>query len=208
MADDMSPDIGAPAADFATGPVEPPAGPFGLPVSRIVVIVAAVVGLLVVVGLVGGLVVFTLGRNAAQQAAVDGMNARVNAPATPVATRTVETSATEGNREVVPVTNKDVFTSRDPFEPVLKPLPQVTTTASVPATGSPDFNTLVLENIVTSNGVLTAILKWNGAHVHRRGRPAARISRRGRSSRSPRPPRRCSTATCRSRSPSARVSRQ
>lgn len=164
MSDDIGQDLGAPAADIAGMQPESPKGPLASPVARIVVIVAAVAGLLVVGGIVLAIVLFTFGQKSAEQAAVDNLNASLNAPQAVAATSSVETTApVTGNVQVVPVTNSDVFTARDPFEPVIKPLPEVTTTPSVPATGSADWNTLVLENIVTSNGVLTAILKWNGS---------------------------------------------
>lgn len=163
MSDDLGPDLGAPVPEIVGDQPEGAKGPFGLP-KNVFIIVAAVAGLLLVLGVVGAIVLFTFGRNAAEQAQVAQMNAQLNTPKPVAAAKAAEpTSTIEGNTEVVAVTNKDVFTSRDPFEPVLKPLPTVTTSASVPASGSADFNTLVLENIVTSNGVLTAILTWNGS---------------------------------------------
>ena len=88
---------------------------------------AAVVALLAVVGVVVALVLLTLGKGlAGQQANVDSMNPPVNAgvAAAVAATGSIE-ATTQGTKVVIPVTNKDVFTSRDPFVPVLKALPAV-----------------------------------------------------------------------------------
>jgi type IV pilus biogenesis protein PilP len=139
------------------------AGFVSTPTGRIVLIAAAVGLLLVIVGVVAAIVLTSM--TAKSPAPSAPVTSSLTPPSAKPATAGVSTSPTiEGTRVVLPVTSKDVFTSRDPFEPVLKPL-----TTSVPATGPSNpgtqttgVNILTLQDIATINGVRKAILWWNG----------------------------------------------
>ncbi len=160
---DMTPNFGEPVLSPADTAADPPAGIRGLlsnPAARIVVIAAAVVGLLVIAGIVVGVVLMNLGKKALDQTTANTINTALNSAPAPAATRTVEATA-QGNRLSIPVTNKDVFVSRDPFEPVVKPLPPAPVSAetSIPPG---EHNVLTLQDIVSYNGVLKALMKWDG----------------------------------------------
>lgn len=128
--------------------------------ARIALIIGGVVALLAIVGAVVAIVLLNLGQNAAEQATVGNLNASLSAKPTAAATRTVETT-TEGAKLTLPVTNQDVFVSRDPFNPVLKELPKAVESSETTVPAS-ERNVLVLQDIVTVNGELRAILKWDG----------------------------------------------
>lgn len=157
----------------ASDPVLPSPEPGEAPSSGLKGFLSTTLGKIVVIGsaltlfvaIVGVVVFLVLGSLAKQgeQAAVDELNKAIAARPTPAATRTVETTGSAGNRVVLPVTNKDVFTARDPFEPVLRPIPQVVASSSVEATPKPaDVGMLTLQDIVTNGGVLKAMLLWEG----------------------------------------------
>jgi hypothetical protein len=145
-------------------PAGPPArGLGGLVASRqarIAIIIGGVVALLAVVGAVVAIVLLNFGQNAVEQATVNNLNAALASKPAATTTRTVETTA-EGSKLTLPVTNQDVFVSRDPFKPVLKELPQTVESSETTIPAS-ERNVLVLQDIVTVNGELRAILKWDG----------------------------------------------
>lgn len=139
------------------------AGFVSTPTGRIVLIAVAVVVVLAIFGVVAALVLFSV----AAKAPVPQAPVTVSSVPAAAQTATASTSATptiEGTRVVLPVTSKDVFKSRDPFEPVLKPLVTTvpTTGPSNPGTGTTGVNVMTLQDIATVNGVRKAILWWNG----------------------------------------------
>jgi hypothetical protein len=147
-------------------PVEQPVpkGFLATPVGKLIVIGSAVAALLVVLGVVGGLIVLNLGKNAVEQSMVPKLKtASAKRPAAAVVTETAE--ATAAPKIVTPVTNRDVFTARDPFAPVVRPVvpePSASTTTSGTATRTVEPNTLILQDIITVDGVQKAMLVWDG----------------------------------------------
>jgi hypothetical protein len=149
-----------------TAPVEQPVpkGFLATPAGKLIVIGSAVAALLVVLGVVGGLVVLNLGKDAVEGSMVKTVKTASAKAAPAVATQTAE--ATAAPKIVMPVTNKDVFTSRDPFEPVVRPVapqePSASTTGSAAETRTLEPNTLILQDIITVDGVQKAMLVWDG----------------------------------------------
>lgn len=141
-------------------PLEPAPGIGGFLASRngrIAIIVGAVVVFLGIVGVVAMLVLGIFASSASKQAALTIVNSTAVKPAS-ATTRTAEASST-GTKIVIPVTNADVFTARDPFVPVVQPV--VEASASVDTTPSADeAGTLTLLDIITQNGVKKAMLRW------------------------------------------------
>lgn len=137
------------------------AGFVATPNGRIILIAAAVGVLLVIAGVVAALVLFSLGRSSTPSPVAPVAAPTASKPSTATASAT---STLEGTRVVLPVTNKDVFTSRDPFMPVLKLLPATvpTVTPSHPGTATGEVDVLTLQDIVTINGVREALLTWQG----------------------------------------------
>ncbi len=134
-------------------------------------IVAILVGLGVlgiIAGIAVAIVLFVFGSQAVQEledqmgettitetteSDSDGVTAQAEAPAEEVA-------------------NSEVFTFRDIFVPLIKPLPEETTTTTTGTTTTSTTdndtvtptanNTLYLDGVVTQNGVMMAVLRYNG----------------------------------------------
>ena len=154
MVDDLTtaqepmPDSGAPA---------PKQGLAGLLSTTTGRIVAAVVALLVLGGIVA--VVFFLVVPVFMPGATGGGAAVTPRPAaggSAESTTSVEESAPVAPE---PVTNADVFTFRDIFEPLIGPEPSATEGS---ATAEGEADTLYLQDVVTEDGERKAVLLWNG----------------------------------------------
>jgi hypothetical protein len=137
-------------------------------VGKVVVIASAVGMLLVIVGIVGALVLLNLGKQAIQKSTVT-LAPAANAAGMPgqAVAATGSLDATPPPKVVVPVTDKDVFVARDPFEPVIKE--SGVTSASISATASTEasptaaeLGTMTLQDIISADGVYSAILLWDG----------------------------------------------
>jgi hypothetical protein len=141
------------------GPTKSGIGGFiATPGGKVVVIGAALATLLVVLGAVAAIVLLTLGK---QVETVAGSG--VSAPPAATARAVSSTSSVEGTEAavpVIPVTNRDVFTERDPFEPVIEPTKTVEPSAAT--SESVALDTLTLQGIVEQDGVLKAVLTFNG----------------------------------------------
>jgi hypothetical protein len=127
-----------------------------------------VAGVIVLVALVG-FVYFAIqtANNVATPGTSGGVPVAVT-PGTPGAPGTTPSTTSTANLAPVPdVTNRDIFTPRNPFAPI-KPVsiaPVVKETASSSDTTTHTANnsdTLTLEDIVTENGVRKAVVTLNG----------------------------------------------
>ena len=144
---------------------EPPAkkGP-----ARIVGFVIALGVLAIVTGIVVAIALFVFGGEPS-----DDIEVRVGGSETAAAAQsgtTQPTTAATGEASP-PVANSEVFTFRDIFEPLLKPVPSQTTTDGTNGTddtgGDDDAtptasDTLYLNDIVTEDGELKAVLELDG----------------------------------------------
>lgn len=138
---------------------KPKAGPAG---RNILLVVAAAIVLLAIVGVVGYVVLSTQTITPVSTPVVTTPVVPAT-PATP-STPTSGSAVTSGALPVVPdVTNRDVFTPRDPFQPIAAPVIASTTTTSSSSTSSTtDSTTLVLSDIKTVSGVRKAVVKLGG----------------------------------------------
>jgi len=156
----------APEAAMAA-PAEAPAkqGFFSTSKGRLVVIVAALAALAVIAGVALALVFFVFGDSAPE------VEVRVTGSTESTATAGGEPTAQAEATPAPEVSNSEVFTFRDIFEPLLKPLPEassdttLTPDASEPTTDTANTytpGTLFLQNIVSENGELLAVLIYDG----------------------------------------------
>jgi hypothetical protein len=175
MADQMpdpSPEVEVPVTEMA-----PPSAGAGIrgflatTTGKVVVIGGAVLALLLVVGAVSLFFMLFMGNQVANEVAQVAKQASKSATSTGVPAA-VTTSTKEATTSAVPttppapVTLDNVFTFRDPFVPVLKPLPPpATSTAAATSTATTttaEANTLTLQDTVVQNGVRKAVLIWEG----------------------------------------------
>ncbi len=167
MSDELNtPGAIAPAGDDAYGKKP---GFLSTTAGKIVAIVVGLGVLGIIAGIAVAIVLFVFGSQAVDnledqlgeatitestESDSDGVAAQAEAPATEVA-------------------NSEVFTFRDIFVPLLKPLPDETTTTTTGTTTTSTSetdtvtptanNTLYLDGVVTQNGVMMAVLRYNGA---------------------------------------------
>ncbi|MHB9003203.1 MAG: hypothetical protein ACYC6C_03960 [Coriobacteriia bacterium] len=136
---------------------------------KIIVIAAAVVGFLVIAGIVAALVFTFVIKDAAQDALTDGQISQVTTSTAPVA----DDAQIIVEPALVPLS--DLFTFRDIFDPLLTPV--VTGDGTGTGTGGGTTgtgtdgtgtftgvaNTLYLLDIVVEDGVTKAVMSLNGA---------------------------------------------
>ena len=162
----MSDEPGGPQAPTA-GEIPAPEEKSGFlktPGGRLVAIVVGLGVLGIVAGIVVAIVLVGFGGQAAEDA-IDEIGQQVaenTQPSSGSVTAKAEAPATE-------VVNAEVFTFRDIFVPLLKPLADSTapttgtTTTTTTDTVTPTTqNTLYLDGVVTQDGVLMAQLRYNG----------------------------------------------
>jgi hypothetical protein len=131
-------------------------------------IVAVVVGLgvlLIIAGIAVAIVFYVFGSQAVDE--LEGQLEQTTTPSQESVAAPVAASAPAVPAAEIP--NSEVFTFRDIFTPLLKPLPEETeadgTSTSTLATDTvtpTSRNTLYLDGVVTQNGVLSAQLRYNG----------------------------------------------
>lgn len=129
---------------------------------RIVAIVAG----LGVLGIIAGVAAAILLQGLAVDVAEDILS-DVTAPTAPAAGGTTTTGTVSAASPAREVKNAEVFTFRDIFDPLLKPIPEPsapsTTTPSATDTETPYAQgVLYLDGVVTEDGVLKAVLRYNG----------------------------------------------
>jgi len=134
-----------------------------------------------IVAIVGGLLVLGIVAGVAAAIILNIVNSSDTAgelePNTPPATSTETTASAPGATTVeaaspaAEVRNSEVFTFRNIFEPLIKPLPEPAAPTPTPGTGTPsttDTETpyaqgvLYLERVVSEDGVSKAVLRYNG----------------------------------------------
>lgn len=146
-------------ADGAAAPVTPAAGGikgfFASTLGRVLLIGCAVSTLL---GIIAVVAVIALGVFAAKEVTTGLQSAMTNAPVTGAVPATSSAQPTTAVPAIPTIDNRDVFTPRDPFEPIPAPLiPTETVSGS-----SVHDDILVLVDIVTESGVRKAVLRYNG----------------------------------------------
>jgi len=143
----------------AVQPVAPSKG-----TGRIVGLVIGLGVLAIVAGIVVAIVLFVFGGEPADEVEVRVGESQTEATAQ---TGTPQTTASTTAQASPEVANAEVFTFRDIFEPLLKPIPAPmpsdTTTDTDTDTDAPAAaDTLYLNDIVTEDGVLKAVLELDG----------------------------------------------
>jgi len=119
-----------------------------------------------VLGVIAGIAVAILLQGLASQVAED-LVTDVAAPTTPAAGGTTTTETVEAAGPALEIKNSEVFTFRDIFDPLLKPLPEPSAT-SITTPSATDTETpyaqgvLYLDGVVTEDGILKAQLRYNG----------------------------------------------
>lgn len=136
---------------------------------RIVAIVVGLGVLGIVAGIAVAIVLFVFGGRA-----VEEMTDQIDQQVTESSQTTTGTVVARAEAPADEVANSEVFTFRDIFVPLIKPLVEPTTSGTVPTTdgtvppATPDTqtpttqDTLYLDGVVTQNGVLMAQLRYNG----------------------------------------------
>jgi uncharacterized integral membrane protein len=159
----VSDDFNAPLPDSAGQPaVMPEKKPGFLSTSsgKIIAIVVAVGALAIIAGIVVAIVIFVFGGQV-----VDDVEVRIQ-PWTPTAPgqSASDTATIVAAQPAAAVSNSEVFTFRDIFEPLLKPI--VETTATVDG-GTDDVtpagdDVLYIEDIISEGGELKVVATLNG----------------------------------------------
>lgn len=125
-------------------------GFFATTVGKIVIIGGAVGALAAIVAIVAFLLLSTF-------VTTSGTAPETAVPAVPAATSTVSASGVSTTPPVADIQNRDVFTPRNPFEPVLAPASAFRDPDGGTTRGT-SRGTLLLSKIINDNGVLKADL--------------------------------------------------
>ena len=128
--------------------------------------VVAIIGALSVLGIIAGIAAAILLHGIAEDV-VDELESQVEVTTTPEQSGAVSTGTVEASGPAREVAYSEVFTFRDIFDPLLKPLPEpatpTTTTPSATDTETPYAQgVLYLDGVVTEDGILKAQLRFNG----------------------------------------------
>lgn len=164
MSDELNPE-GMPPVD------QPPVKKPGLLSTTTGKIVAVVIGLgiLSIIAGIAVAIVFVVFGNQAIQELEDQMEQAV-VESTDASSESSGSVAAQAEAPAPEVANSEIFTFRDIFVPLIKPLPdETTTTSTTTSTTTTDTvtptsnNTLYLDGVVTQNAVLMAVLRYNGS---------------------------------------------
>lgn len=161
MSDDRI-DSGNLQAQTPAEPVGKKPGFFKTATGRAVAIVAALCVLGIIAGIAGAILLHGITQDGADE--LEPTTDVTAAPGQPAAASTGTVEASGPAREIA---YSEVFTFRDIFDPLLKPLPQPstpgTTTPSAVDTETPYAQgVLYLDGVVTEDGALKAQLRYNG----------------------------------------------
>lgn len=137
---------------------------------KAVAIIGAVVAFLVIAGIVA-FVVFTFFIAGAVNDAADQLANETNSSSTTSGSGSAETSSAIAPTEPGEVSLNSIFTFRDIFDPLIKPVTEETSSTADGTTGdgttgdgtSLAANTLYLQDVVVENGVSKAVLLYNNA---------------------------------------------
>jgi hypothetical protein len=152
-----------------SAPLEDPAaagqksGILATPTGRIVAIVVGLGVLGIIVGIAIAIVMFVFAGQA-----IDEIERQIQEQVDAQPSTEQTETPTPASAPAKEVKNAEVFTFRDVFEPLLKPLPEpsqsTTTTPSGEDTETPSVQgVLYLDDIVTEGEVLKAVLRLNGS---------------------------------------------
>jgi len=139
-------------------------GLFSTPTGRIVGIVVGLGVLGIIVGVAIAIVMFVFADKAVDELQTEILEQTQTDTGSTTSTETVVAA---GPAAEIP--NSQLFTFRNIFEPLLKPIEEVTTTPSSTTTATPDTDTpdtanvLYLDGVVTEEGIMKAVLRYNGA---------------------------------------------
>lgn len=164
----MSDELNAPQAIDATTAVGAPSdtkkGFLSTTGGKVVAIVVGLGLLGIIAGIAVAIVLYVVGGQAADEIS-DQIEQQVTETAQPATGSVVA----EAEAPAPEVTNSEVFTFRNIFVPLIKPpvvetaVPPGTTSGTTTDSVTPTTqNTLYLDGVVTQNGVLSAVLLWNG----------------------------------------------
>lgn len=158
----MSDEMNMAAPDGVVGIAEKKPGFLSTPTGKIVAIVVGVAALGIVLGLIFVIVMFAFGDQSTE--VVQQESPAASGSATTTATVEVKSPAAE-------IANAELFTFRNIFDPLIKPVAtsadstdsSSTTSSSTTDTLTPtSAGTLYLDGVVTEDGVLKAQLRYNG----------------------------------------------
>jgi hypothetical protein len=150
-----------PEGTVAPAPVAPPNTEGA---SRVLLIVLGIIAFVLVLGAV---VYFALGALGVSllNSAITGTPATVTPGITSVPTTASAAASTATVLPIPDVSDADVFTPRDPFVPIVPEVEASTSTSSSSSSSSASTDTsgtLILQDIVTENGVRKAVVRLDG----------------------------------------------
>lgn len=165
MSDELSPESMIPPLDEASGKKP---GFLSTTGGKIVAVVVGLGVLGIIAGIAVAIVLYVFGSQAVES--LEDQTQQSTA-------ETTEGNATEGGSvaaqaeaPAAEIANSEIFTFRDIFVPLIKPLPAETGASSTGTSTTPtdtvtptSNGTLYLDGVVTQNGVLMAQLRYNGA---------------------------------------------
>jgi len=157
----MSDELNVPTPSSEVGEKKP--GFLATSTGKIVAIIVGLGVLGIIAGIAVAIVLYVFGSQA-----VDQIEDQVGqTPTTDTSGTTGDTTAVQAAAPAAEVPNSEIFTFRDIFVPLLKPLDEEasdsTTTTTTPDTVTPTTQgTLYLDGVVTQNGVMMAVLRFNG----------------------------------------------
>lgn len=151
-------------------PVPPEGGPapqsgggfLSSTVGKVLVIGGAIALLLLIAGVALAIV---LGSSLLSGLTGGGTGPVSTATPAPVTSSVPTSGSTVSTGAILPVPdieNRDVFSPRDPFEPIDAPKLAVQTVSGTGGTSSANDKTLVLNDITTENGVKKAVITYSG----------------------------------------------
>jgi len=164
MSDEVSPESTMPPSEEASAKKP---GLLSTTGGKIVAVVVGLGVLGIIAGIAVAIVLFVFGSQA-----VDQLESQIEQSTTETSEggSGSDSVAAQAEAPAAEVANSEVFTFRDIFDPLLKPLPDATTTTSTStSTTTTDTvtpttaNTLYLDGVVTQDGVLMAVLRYNGS---------------------------------------------
>lgn len=165
MSDELNPVGSVPPLDEASGKKP---GLLSTTTGKIVAVVVGLGVLGIIAGIAVAIVLYVFGSQA-----VDQLEEQIQQSTTGTTSGETADSGSVAAQAEAPapeVANSEVFTFRDIFVPLIKPLPDETTTPSTGTTTTTTDtvtptanNTLYLDGVVTQDGVLMAVLRYNGS---------------------------------------------
>lgn len=165
MSDEMRPESTMPPTEVA--PAKKP-GLLSTTGGKIVAVVVGLGVLGIIAGIAVAIVLFVFGSQAVDE--LENQIGQSTAQTSETGSAGSGSTSVQAEAPAAEVANSEVFTFRDIFDPLIKPLPeQTTSTSTSTSTTTTDTvtpttaNTLYLDGVVTQDGVLMAVLRYNGS---------------------------------------------